>query len=101
MLRYSSILRVIYQEEFKTLITGLKKGLDKGKEKYGFKYNLIMCFLRHLTEAEAIDTLKEAVPFKKDILAVGLDSSKMYMKWREKKDLDVWHMQERKDLQSI
>ncbi len=29
---------------FKTLITGLKKGLDKGKEKYGFKYNLIMCF---------------------------------------------------------
>ena len=62
---------------FKTLITGLKKGLDKGKEKYGFKYNLIMCFLRHLTEAEAIDTLKIAVPFKKDILAVGLDSSEV------------------------
>lgn len=62
---------------FKTLITGLKKGLDKGKEKYGFNYQLIMCFLRHLTEEDAIKTLQEALPFKNDILAVGLDSSEV------------------------
>jgi adenosine deaminase len=62
---------------FKTIITGLKHGLDKGKEKYGFDYKLIMCFLRHLPEEDAIKTLQEAIPFKNDILAVGLDSSEV------------------------
>lgn len=62
---------------FSTLINGLKKGLDKGKEKYGFEYNLIMCFLRHLSEEEAIATFNIALPFKKYFIAVGLDSSEV------------------------
>lgn len=62
---------------FKTIIEGLKEGLDKGKKEFGFDYNLIMCFLRHLPEEDAIKTLKEALPYKNDILGVGLDSSEV------------------------
>ena len=38
---------------------------------------MIMCFLRHLSEEDAFKTLKDSLPFKKDILAVGLDSSEV------------------------
>ena len=38
---------------------------------------LIMCFLRHLSEAEAEKTLDEALPFLDRIDGVGLDSSEV------------------------
>ncbi|CAN5163350.1 adenosine deaminase [soil metagenome] len=38
---------------------------------------LILCFLRHLSEEDAFDTLKEAEPFLDQIIAVGLDSSEI------------------------
>jgi adenosine deaminase len=36
---------------------------------------LIMCFLRHLSEDEAIATLEDALPFRNKLIGVGLDSS--------------------------
>lgn len=36
-----------------------------------------MCFLRHLSEEVAFETLEQALPFKEDIIAVGLDSSEV------------------------
>jgi adenosine deaminase len=38
---------------------------------------LILCFLRHLSEEEAIATLEEAIPFRDKIIGVGLDSSEV------------------------
>ncbi|MFX9061557.1 adenosine deaminase, partial [Acinetobacter baumannii] len=38
---------------------------------------LIMCFLRHLSEEDAFKTLEQALPYKSDIIAVGLDSSEV------------------------
>jgi len=38
---------------------------------------LIMCFLRHLSEEEAIATLEDATPFRDKIIGVGLDSSEV------------------------
>jgi adenosine deaminase len=38
---------------------------------------LIMCFLRHLSEDDALDTLDQAEPFLDRILAIGLDSSEV------------------------
>lgn len=38
---------------------------------------IIMCFLRHLSEADAFETLKQAEPFREEIIAVGLDSSEV------------------------
>lgn len=36
---------------------------------------LILCFLRHLSEDEAIATLEEALPYRDKFIGVGLDSS--------------------------
>lgn len=38
---------------------------------------LILCFLRHLSEEEALTTLTEAEPYLDQIIAVGLDSSEV------------------------
>jgi adenosine deaminase len=38
---------------------------------------LIMCFLRHLSEAEAFETLEQAQPHLDKIIGVGLDSSEV------------------------
>jgi len=63
--------------EFKTVINGIAKALEKAKNELDISSFLIMSFLRHLSEEEAFVTLKEAEPFKGKIIAVGLDSSEV------------------------
>lgn len=60
---------------FSTVFKGIKNALDAGQEKYGISYRIILCFLRHLDEAAAMQTLEEALPYKEFITGVGLDSS--------------------------
>ncbi len=62
---------------FETVITGIKEALADAKEKYGITSGIIMCFLRHLSQQDAFDTLDEAMAFKDDIIGVGLDSSEL------------------------
>ena len=62
---------------FATVIGGIYAALEKGQSDLGISSYLIMCFLRHLSEAQAQSTLAEAVPFKDKIKAVGLDSSEV------------------------
>jgi adenosine deaminase len=38
-------------------------------------HRLILCFLRHLSAAQAMQALEEALPYKKQLAGVGLDSS--------------------------
>ena len=61
--------------DFGTVVNGIKKALDDGRQKLGISSNLILCFLRHLSEEEAFKTLKQALPYKDLIIGVGLDSS--------------------------
>ncbi len=62
---------------FETVINGLQRACDDAKAKYGISSHLIMCFLRHLSEEAAFETLAQAMPFKKQIIGVGLDSSEV------------------------
>lgn len=62
---------------FATVINGLKRACADAKAKFGISSQLIMCFLRHLSEEAAFETLEQALPFKEDIIAVGLDSSEV------------------------
>ena len=62
---------------FNTVIQGIHSALEDGKEKLGISSKLIMCFLRHLDEAAAFETLNQALPYKNWIAGVGLDSSEM------------------------
>ena len=62
---------------FETVINGLQRACDDAKAKYGISSHLIMCFLRHLSEEAAFETLAQAMPFKEQIIGVGLDSSEV------------------------
>lgn len=62
---------------FETVIQGLQRACDDAKVKLGITSHLIMCFLRHLSEEAAFKTLEQALPFKNQIIAVGLDSSEV------------------------
>jgi adenosine deaminase len=62
---------------FQTVITGIHKALVEAEEKFGMTSFLILCFLRHLSEDEAMATLQEALPFRGWIEGVGLDSAEV------------------------
>lgn len=62
---------------FETVILGIKEALDDAQKKLGISSKIIMCFLRHLSEEEAFDTLEQSLPFKDYIIGVGLDSSEL------------------------
>jgi len=59
---------------FATVIGGITRALAAARAQ-GLTSRLILCFLRHLSEAEAEATLDEALPFLAQIDGVGLDSS--------------------------
>jgi adenosine deaminase len=60
---------------FATVIEGLHRAIGDAGRKLGVQASLIMCFLRHLDEADAERTLDSALVFKDRIVGVGLDSS--------------------------
>ncbi|WEM44448.1 adenosine deaminase (plasmid) [Photobacterium sp. DA100] len=62
---------------FETVIEGIIRALADGEACLGVSSGLIMCFLRDLPEEDAIETLKQAISYRDDIIAVGLDSSEL------------------------
>src|ERR1700692_4239915 len=60
---------------FGTVIGGLHRAIADAERQLGVRASLIMCFLRHLDEADAEKTLDAALAFKDKIIGVGLDSS--------------------------
>jgi adenosine deaminase len=57
----------------KTVIDGIWRACQDSK----VDASLILCFLRHLSEEEAIATLEEAIPYRDKFIGVGLDSSEV------------------------
>ncbi len=62
---------------FATVLNGLQRACDDAKAQLGISSHLIMCFLRHLSEEAAFATLEQALPYKDQIIGVGLDSSEV------------------------
>lgn len=62
---------------FETFFNGIYRACQDAEQKWGITSQLIMCFLRHLSEESAFETLELALPFKDKIIAVGLDSSEV------------------------
>jgi len=60
---------------FETVLDGITAALDRAERELGITSRLIMCFLRHLSEAAAFDTLEQATGHRDRIFGVGLDSS--------------------------
>jgi len=62
---------------FEDAIEGILSGLEQGEKDFDISYNLILSFLRHLSEEDAFETLAQATPYLERILGVGLDSSEL------------------------
>ncbi len=59
------------------VIGGLHRACVDARAKLGVSASLILCFLRHLSEEEAFETLEQALPFMGQFIGVGLDSSEV------------------------
>ncbi len=62
---------------FETVFEGIWSALQDGERQLGISSCVIMCFLRHLDQADAFSTLEQAGPFLDRISGVGLDSSEV------------------------
>lgn len=62
---------------FAEVIEGIWAALQDAKMRLGIGSRLILCFLRHLPDGEAVETLRQAEPYLDRIAAVGLDSSEI------------------------
>jgi adenosine deaminase len=58
-----------------TVIRGLDHACHRAHAELGVSAKLILCFLRHLSEEAALDTLAAALPWRHHFIGVGLDSS--------------------------
>ncbi len=59
------------------VIEGLHRACQRAQAELGIHADLILCFLRHLSEDAALQTLEQALPWRDRIIGVGLDSSEL------------------------
>jgi adenine deaminase len=62
---------------FPVFFNGIYRATVDADKQYHIHSALIMCFLRHLSEESAFDTLELSLPFREKILGIGLDSSEL------------------------
>jgi adenosine deaminase len=58
-----------------TVILGLAHACRRAHAEWGLSARLILCFLRHLSQDDALATLAAALPWREHFIGVGLDSS--------------------------
>ena len=58
-----------------TVVKGLDHACHRAHQELRISAKLILCFLRHLSEDEAMATLDAALPYRHHFIGVGLDSS--------------------------
>ena len=57
------------------VIQGLHRACVRAEQELGVHAQLILCFLRHLSQEAAMQTLEAALPWRDKFIGVGLDSS--------------------------
>lgn len=62
---------------FAVVADGLLAGMAEAEQSLGVTSKLILCYLRHLSEDAAFETLRQAEPYLDRIAGVGLDSSEV------------------------
>lgn len=63
--------------EFSAMVNGISSAMKDAEINLGVTSELILSFLRHLSEDAAIEILKIAEPFRDKLIGVGLDSSEL------------------------
>lgn len=60
-----------------TVIEGLTAACNKAQAELNISSSLILCFLRHLCGEAAVQTLRDALPYREHFIGVGLDSAEV------------------------
>jgi adenine deaminase len=60
--------------DFETVIGGLHRARLEAQAQLGLHVQLIMCFLRDMSADSALATLEQSLPYRDQIIGVGLDS---------------------------
>jgi adenosine deaminase len=63
--------------DFATVITGLREARQEAADTLGLRSQLIMCFLRDHSAESAMETFEQALPYRDEIVGVGLDSNEL------------------------
>jgi len=59
---------------FEVVISGIRRAQEAARQTLGLKSALILCFLRDMSADSALQTLEQALPWRDEIIGVGLDS---------------------------
>lgn len=62
---------------FDVFMPGFVRAIEDARDELGISAALIMCFLRHLSPEDAVETWRLAEPYRDHLLGVGLDSSEV------------------------
>ena len=57
------------------VINGIHRACADAQQQFDLSASLILCFLRHLSEEDAFETLEQALPWRDKFIGIGLDSS--------------------------
>jgi adenosine deaminase len=63
--------------DLEDVMGGFSRAIADAGSRWNISAALIMCFLRHLSAGDAVDTWHAAAPFVEQLLGVGLDSSEI------------------------
>ena len=59
------------------VMAGLTAACERAQQELNISSDLILCFLRHLSEEDAMAALDQALPYRDQFIGVGLDSSEV------------------------
>ena len=63
--------------EASVVVNGLHRACVAARQEFGITASLIFCFLRHLSEQQAFEALEQVLPYRDQILGIGLASSEL------------------------
>lgn len=59
------------------VINGIKRAINAAKKKYAITASLIPCFLRHLSEKDALQAFDGLMEYRDNFIGIGLDSTEL------------------------
>ena len=60
-----------------TMFNGVNAAVTQAKLDFGIQCNIIVCFLRHLSEKNALDMFDKLMDYRSNFIGIGLDSSEL------------------------
>jgi len=61
----------------KNVFDGINEAIIEAEKNYSIKASIIVCFLRHLSETDALSAFEKIMEFRNKFIGIGLDSSEI------------------------